>query len=370
MTLSVEALISMLSEDEFLALGLELAAALELPVTSWRDGDPTRTYYHFLARALARYDGVNAEFVKSGFLDDAEGDWLALLAYEVYGVTKQEDAAATPTVTFTNTGGGVFSLEAGQLVVKSELSGQTYHNAEAFALTAGETATFDFEADDPGANSSVSANDVDTIVAPSLLGVTIVSSTASLGADGETDAELRVRCRASVPAFSPASPLGAYEYVALSSALTGNTSINRAKAYGNDDGTVTIYVATLDGAADAAAVTAAQNAVLEWATPLTVRPTASSAAVEAVTMTVTIRRRAGFVDSLANITEALTSVVEALFASTPIGNEGEDLAESVIVAAIHATYPDKLLSVGLSTGDIALATNEVPSLSSLAVVEA
>jgi hypothetical protein len=86
MSIQVAALIAVQTAAQYLDAGLELAATYGLPVTTWRAGDPTRTLYKFLAESLAERDGVIAEFIKGGWLSLAEGDWLEVLADEVYGV--------------------------------------------------------------------------------------------------------------------------------------------------------------------------------------------------------------------------------------------------------------------------------------------
>ena len=89
------------------ARGLAVAQALGLNVTSWVAGDPTRSLYHFLSNILETLEIQVAGYVSSGFLDYATGNWLTLLAEQLYGVTRTEATYASTTVRLTNGGGGL-----------------------------------------------------------------------------------------------------------------------------------------------------------------------------------------------------------------------------------------------------------------------
>jgi hypothetical protein len=94
MTIHVLQLFAVNSAAHILKTGLEVAAALGVPVETWRAGDPTRSLYHYLAEVLAAHDSILASFVRSGFLssaieqakEDGNLDWLTVLAKEMYGV--------------------------------------------------------------------------------------------------------------------------------------------------------------------------------------------------------------------------------------------------------------------------------------------
>ena len=145
---SVTTLFTVETAAKIFSTGLELASALGLPVTSWRAGDPTRSYYKFVAQKLAALDGVSGEYIKAGFLSTATKKWLTVLAFEVYNVTRGEATYANPTVTVTNTGGGHYEVEAGDLTFKNSITGKTYHNTSGGTLSSGTTLTFDLVADE------------------------------------------------------------------------------------------------------------------------------------------------------------------------------------------------------------------------------
>jgi hypothetical protein len=53
MTISVLSLFTAETAAKILSSGLEIAQVLGLPVSTWRNGDPTKSLYHYLAEVLA-----------------------------------------------------------------------------------------------------------------------------------------------------------------------------------------------------------------------------------------------------------------------------------------------------------------------------
>lgn len=355
---SVTTLFTVETAAKIFSSGLEVAAALGVPVSSWRTGDPTRSLYKFTAQKLATLDGVSGKFIQSGFLSTAAGDWLTVLAFEVYNVPRGEATYADPKVTVKNTGGGFYEVEPGDLTFKNSTTGKTYHNTNGATLSAGATVTFDLIADEAGSASSAGANEIDELVT-TLLKVEIQSSTVGLADDQESDEELRTRCRASLGALSPNGPADAYEFIALSSDFTGNTSINRARATGSTSGLVTLIIASQSGAADAAALTAVLNAVLRWATPLCVSVNVVSADVATIARDLVITKDPSLAVSTADLTTSALSAIDQLFRETKIGGRNGGVSESEMTSKIHALYPNQIASVEGCDG-FALTSTQVP----------
>jgi phage-related baseplate assembly protein len=367
-TISIGSLFDVATAARVLELGLEIASAVGLPVTTWQAGDPTRTLYKYAAEVLSAKDSTVVEWIKAGFLSTATGDWLELLALEVYGVTKTQATFAEPTITLTNGGGGFYEIGVGELTVRNSVTEKTYHNTVAFSLSPGATEEdIALVADEAGSDSSVAANELDELVT-TFLGVEIVSSEVGLANDAESDEALKQRCRDSLGALSPNGPADAYRFVALNSELTGLTSINRAEAVPSTNGTVTITIATVDGPADPSAVLAVAAAIEEWATPLCVNPVVVSADTLDVTLDLTIYKKASLGVTGQEFYDAIEASILRLFADTPIGGRGGEIAESEITNAVHETFPGQIYRVEGAT-DLTLATDEVPVLSSLTVTE-
>lgn len=366
--LDVATLISTDTPEAIFAIGLEIAVVQELPVTTWRTGDPTLSEYKFLSVVLAEQGETNAEYIRSGFLSTARGDWLKLRAYEEYGVVLDEASYATPTVEVENEGGGIFTFAPGGMTMKSSVTGKTYHNTNDVTVSGlGDLVTFEMVADESGSDSSVGVDEIDEIVT-SADGLEIVSSTASAANDAPSETEIKTQCRASLGVLSPNGPADAFEFVARNTELTGVSGVTRAKSYGSVDGDVTVYIAGPDGAVDGATVSAVQDAELRWALPLCNTVTTVSAAVLALDLAVTVRRKSTLTATVATIQTTIENVLRAMFADVPIGGDSDnEISESSIQSEIHAAFPDQIESVSLDDFDSTLGAGQVPTLNSLAL---
>jgi hypothetical protein len=380
--LSVSALFSVETVARWFARGLEVGQALGLATSSWRDGDPTQTAYYFIAEALGSLEGTKSEFIKAGFLSSAveaavaSGDstWLKILALEVYGVEAVEATYATPTLELTNSGARLFEIAAGDITVKSSTSGKTFHNTTAATLTPvgtsqisdteGPVVSIDFVADEAGSDSSVAEDEIDEIVT-TMLNVAITASTVALATDEQSPEAIAEQCRATLGALSPNGPPDAYEYVVRNPGLTGVTDITRAHTVDDSDtGDVTVYVAGPSGAVAGASITAAQDAVEEWATPHCITPTVVNATGVTVNVTATITGD----DIPAGFESTIEDALELAFADFDIG---EDVFTSAIIAEIHAAIPQiKSVTLTLPAATVTIEANEVPILGTVTIVEA
>lgn len=367
MTISVLSLFVAETATTLLNAGLEVAAALGLPVTSWRAGDPTRAVFKFLAEALAEREGVTSEYIKAGFLSTATGEWLTVLASEVYGVDRVEATYAAPSVTLTNGGGGYYEIAAGDITCSSSASDKTYHSTSGGVLSPGSTLVVSLVADEPGSDSSVAIGGIDTLVT-TMLGVTVVSSTAALGLDEESDESLVGRCNDTLGALSPNGPADAYESVVRNSELTGVTDITRASSTSDAvDGTVVVYIASPTGACAPASVTAAQAAVESWATPLCITPTVVNATPVLIPVNATVSGN----DIPATFASETLDALTSLFAELEIG---VDVTFSSIVTTIHELLVSRgatrvSVVVSVPAVDVTVGLGEVPTIGAVTVTE-
>lgn len=372
--LSVQALFSVSTAEEWLDFGLDLARVAGLPVDSWRTGDPTRSTYKYVAEALATRDLQDAEYAKAGFLSSAEGDWLTVHAWEVYGVERDAADYAAPTVTITNSGGGYYPIEAGDLTVKASSTGKTYHNTDVHVdpgdvLSGGATITFALVADEAGSASNVIADEIDTIVSPALIGCAIDSSTAATAIDDQSDDDLRTDCSDTLGALSPNGPADAYEYVVRQEALTGVSDITRSRS-SNDatDGTVTVYLAGSSGPVAGASVTAAQDAIETWANPLCSTPTAANATAQAIALTATISGSGIPADYEALIEAAYVAFLSAKAIS--VTGRITTIAVSRLDKLIHDTIPAaESVSITVPAADVTLGDGVVATAGTVSITE-
>lgn len=346
MTINVLSLFRVQSIATIFDFGLQVANALGLQTTTWQTGDPTRSFYMYLAEVLNSLEGVVSEYIKAGFLSTAEGDWLEVLSVEVFGVTPRAATFGTPTITLTNTGGGFYVLDAGDLTVKNTTTGATYHSTSGplspttllpiGPLSAGVTALFQLTADEAGSDSNAAADEIDALVT-TFLGVVIVSSTASIGQDEQSEADIKTQCRSTLGALSPNGPRDAFEYVARNPDLTGVVEVTRARSTNDSTtGAVTVYIASASGAVSGPSITAVQAAEEQWATPLCLTPTVVSATAVPVNITANVLGTDIPGDFAAKAGAALADV----FRELPIADaDGFALDPTTITTAIRNVVP-------------------------------
>lgn len=357
------------------AVGLQLAAAAGLPVTSWRVGDPTKSQYAYLARALAGREDAVSNYIKAGWLSTATGDWLKTLASEVFGIDVPGATYAEPSITVTNTRGGYFTPAVGALTFKCTATGATFHNTDTGIdtttglpgpLSAGKTLRFALTADDAGSVGTVAVNEIDNVVT-TLIGVAIVSSTAAIGLDEQDPETTRAQCRATLGALSPDGPSDAYEFVARNPALTGVLDIARARSIDDSDtGNVLVYLAGVSGPVADASVTAALAAIAIWAEPLCITPTVQKG------VPITINVAATFTGVVAaGFSAAAQAEVGREFSAFNIaGAGGGSVDDTLITAAIRAAVPGiSVLTMTVPAAPTALAQGQYPVLGTFSLVQ-
>jgi uncharacterized phage protein gp47/JayE len=370
-SVSLSTLVIQETKAAIYAKGLQVGAALGLPVTSWTAGDPTRSLYHFVAEVLSVVEPVVVLFIESGFLDYAVGDWLSLKAEQDYDVERVAATFATCTVRLSNSKGGQYTFEVGQLVAKNTTTGKLYRNTTGGTLASGPGTTLDleFEAEEAGSDSSAAVTEIDELVTV-YPGVTCSNTTVAVGVDQEADDALRDRCRDKLGSLSPNGPRDAYSYVAKSLELTGTAGVTRVRVYDDSDtGDVTVYLAGPAGAVSTDDLNAATDAIADYATPLCITATVANATEVTVAVTYQLWVYASDSRTTAEIEEAVEDALEALFARQPIGGDqiipggSGYLYQSHIAATIRAasSYAFRV-SVAAPAGDTLLTAAQVAVL--------
>lgn len=343
-----------------------IASSLGLSTTSWGSGSVVRTLIAVVAQLYSGLVDLMVLVTRYGFLDLSEGDWLRRLALEVYGVAAIEATYATGGVTLTNAGGGVYSFDPGDVVVRCSATGKTYLNVDAFALGASSASTQQFRAAELGTASNAAPAGIDELVT-TLVGVTVTNAAAVVGVDGETDASLRERCRDSLGALSPDGPRAAYQFVARTPGLVGGVIVARVRTLAADGyGSVTVVIAGPEGGLDAGSVTSVQTGVDAWATPLGVAATVQSATEVPLTVDATVYvttaggLTSGAVEAMAKT--ALQSYVNGL----PIGGidlgAGGKVLWRALVGQLEAMSAYVLHAELTSETDTSLSTTQIATL--------
>lgn len=368
------------TKAEIYQLGLDAAELAGLTTTSWDTGDPTRSLYHYLAAVLDALEDIAVSFISGVSLELAAeraaetGDdtWLRIAAYELSGYVPTDATYAETSCTLTNPGGGVYEIRAGDIIAQNSSTGALYHNEDGGTLAAGPATTLalTFVAEEPGSDSNAGANEIDTLITK-LDDVTITNATAAVGIDAESPTAIVAGAREKKGIFSPNGPRDSYNYVAKRSELTGVTTITRSRSVGDSDtGDVALYVAGPSGAVGGSDVTAVQDAIAEWSTPLCITPTVQSANDVIVPVTYTIWLYESVNKTQAEVEEAIADALETLFATRPIGGDiippatTGKLYVSLVLSEIRNVFPAHVFRVTLALPaiDVALAVDEVAVL--------
>lgn len=374
MAVNLSSLLIKETKSAIYTTALAVALSIGLPVTTWHAGDPTRSQYYILAEILSTLEEVVANFIASGFLDYATGAWLEILAKQVFNVDVPAATFATTKVTLTNTGGGLYPINPGDLTFKNTVSGKTYHNTSGGTLASGPgtTLVIDVEADEAGSASSAAAGEITTLVT-GLLGVTCTNATAAVGVDKQDEATTRQQCRDKLGSLSPNGPKEAYSFVARDKKLSGTSAVTKVRVYGdNDTGDVTVYLAGANGGVAEADRALVEAGIIKWATPVCITPTVLAASNVVVNVTYELWLYKSVNQTTAQVQAAVQTALQALFASTtlaPIGGNiiapatTGSLHHSMIEATIKGTYA-QVFRVNLTTpaGDTALTNGQVATL--------
>jgi hypothetical protein len=354
------------------AKALEIAELLDLPVSSWQPGDPTRSLIWLEAYLLEARETLITQFIRSAFVEYADDTWRPIVADQTYGVTVPPATYATTVVTLTNSGGSNRTFDPGDLVFKNSTTGKTYHNTSGGTLASGPATTLDVdvEADEAGSASTAAAGEIDELVT-SYLGVTCTNAEAAIGTDRQDAATTIAQCRAKLSTLSLTGPRGGMAYVAREASLTGTYAITKARAFASSDsGDVTVYLAGPSGAVAEADRALVETAILRWATGFCITPTVLSAAAVTVSVTYELwiykRSNRTATEAEAEVNTALAALIAAL----PIGGDiippatSGYLYQSLIESTIREVFGADAfrVSVSLPAGDTAITNGQVAAL--------
>ncbi len=369
MALDIDDLITPLTEDQILERFLANLEAIGLRARSWRPAGTYRTILRVVAGLCASFSDEQAKFIRSGFLELAEGNWLTWVAFYVFGVTRPESTFATGEVTLTNTSGGDYSFAAGQLRVFNTATQKAYKNVDVVELPPLGTVSFDIIAVEIGADSSSSTGTIDDIETQYVGQITVTNAAPVVGSDAMPDEDLRQLCRDKQGARSAYGPRGAYAY-AIRTALRDDGSTVDVNRYSispsSSTGVVTIYLASPSGVPTVDDVDAVIDNVEEIARNDVATADISAASAVTITRSVTVwaRKQPGL--RAADLEELVDAQLVLLNRSYPIGGIKKDTLSGYfwadsLDAAVQKAHP-AIFSVDGTGADVALATGEVPIL--------
>lgn len=364
------------TRDEVLAVQLQVAAAVELPVTAWQEGSPGRELLEICAQSVANMSSASTPAAAAVLLDYAEGDWLTLTAFETYEVTRIASTFGTTTVVLTNTSVNSYTLAAGDIRLYNIDTGKTYTSTTGGTLAPGNvtatTLSVTVVADEPGTDSNAQAGDISGFVTP-LQGVTGTNADPLVGTDEETDAALRVRCTESLAKASPNGPADAYNYFAKTATRAADDSaigVTRTNVV-QGDGTIFVYLADASGPIAAADVTEVDTNIQDNCVPTGFTAVTANATAVTVNVTATIYLRRGTTLTTAELTTLVEDRLTTYFAVAPIGGYqagGGFIFTSAIIGQIFEAS-DQIVRVVLTgpAADVALDEDEVAVLGTIAI---
>jgi baseplate J-like protein len=372
--ISVDDLTTPLTRQEVQAFIYSGLATLGVNTTLWKSGSPLRTLIVVVSALGAAFTSLMAAVARSGFLELTAEDWLTLVAHYVYGIDRDLATFATGVITLVNSGGGVYTLDPGDLIIASGASGKTYRNTASISLGAMMTNTnVPIQATESGSGSNALGGEINVVVTSTLAGVACTNPSAIVGLDDELDSDLKTRCNERLGALSPFGPWDAY-----SSAVKGATradgssvGVKRVRLTKDGAGGVTVYCATKSGAVTSPDLVFVDTAVQTKAAPQSITALTVSATEHPIDVTYEAWAYNTSGRSPSQIETTISQALTAFFATQPIGGNiidsgpGKVFAEA-IRAAIGASLPEIFHAVITApSGDTTLMIGEVPTLGSI-----
>lgn len=363
MPTSVSDLITAKSADTLFGEGLAVAQTEGLPTTAWQPGSVPRTLLKADATALADLHATQAAIAKGAFLDDASGAWLTLHAASRFQVTRVAATFNEGTVVVTvASGAGPHTIAAAGLLVSDGVRRWRSTNTSAVTVTSASPTSFTVRAEGSGSAYDVSNNTITTVISPALAGLSVNNPSSSWvtlsGADEESDASVRARCRARWSTLGRGANLDAYAYWATT--CPDAETITRAKVVpGSGDGTLTIYVAQAT-AVPAGGQVAAVQAWVDRQKPVTDTVTVTAATAATVTVTGAVR----FASATYDTTEAHTAIENAVAAYITARSFGDTVDLGGLYHAIYAAAPGVAdVDLNLPLADTTLTVSQIGAAS-------
>lgn len=373
--LTLQQLITPVTEDEALATALEILKQMGFQSTSWQSGSAQLILVRLFSRVWSTLTTVIAQIAAGGFTSLATGAYMTLVAKYIYNLDRNPASSTIGKIRLTNSAGApTHTFAAGDIIIADAVNGATvYHsftNTEGGTLNPGTYLDIEFKADVPGVGSNIAPNVTLYLWTPSYVGMTPTNPAygtsntwiTTPGQAEESDQRLAQRCMGRFDKLSYGNTDGAYRGWALD-AVPELTRVTVLTSPG--DGNVTLV-----GATDLGGLTPTQEGDIEdyvngvtdgvGRRPLNDIFTAQSAVtVTSPALTVTAYV---FPENAATVPALITSALLDLFGTTPIGGkklvgaQGYIFYDDMIDVCKVAGQKKVALSV---SADIALNPDEI-----------
>lgn len=378
---TLDELTTPLETEELKASVNSALATVGVTTTTWKPGAVVRTIIAICCVILHALSVLISNIAKMGFLELASGLWLRLKARYDFGVDYQAATFAAGTVLVSNSSGGLYSLDPGDLELACSITGKSYLNTAAVVIGIGASnVPVAVQAVEAGAASSALIGEVDTVVT-ALNGLSCTNAMVLVGLDDETDEALKTRSLEKLGSFSPNGPADAYSYAAKTAVRSTNGSaigVNRVRVVPDGLGGVDVYCATASGLLSAPDLTDVDEAIQTQAAPLAVTARVHNATP--VTVNVDYSAWAYNTTGLTEpqIESAIAAALQLYMAEEPIGGNEivgtsgkiyrDDISAEISRAKYNGTAALRVFRCNVNTpsADVAIAVNEFPVLGAVA----
>jgi hypothetical protein len=320
MAMTIEQLTATPTRDQIFDQMITWLVAQGIPADQWRRGGTARSILRVVASSYYALAVLISFIAGAGFLPTATGDFLTLLARYVYGVERVVSTFATGQILASNSSGGNYTYQPGELLVANTITKKGYRNTAAVTLNSGDVdVPVDIEAIDLGTASNATAGQI-TTVSISDAGVTCTNPFAVLAQNAWTDEVLRAACLAKLGALSLLGPRGAYVYAIQTATFEGApVNVNRwSISPSSSKGLVTIRIASPSGPVTADDLQAVKDRIEEVARPDSVTTDTDTVGVSSASRALTVWAKAVPGVDAAAIEEAVTVAIDDMLAVYPI----------------------------------------------------
>lgn len=257
-----------------------------LPTTSWGPLSWIPTVLRAFAEVLADAWFAVAQLANGGVLDLAVGRWLDRIAVNWYGDRRKDPIFTLGTFHLADGGGGPHPVLAGQCTVSAP-GGLLYRNVAPFTVPAGGSVDPTFFAAAVGSAYNIPNNATLSLV--TALPTVVVTNPpigstgtwiTTLGADVESDPELRKRLSLKWALLSTGSPPAAYKAIALALAGVSRAAVDDKNPDGA--GSLRVYI-------DAASLVATLQSKLDAFKPVGTKATGVASTTTAIPLPGTVK---------------------------------------------------------------------------------
>jgi phage-related baseplate assembly protein len=344
------------------------------PVTAWQPGSTPLTLVENDAEGMEDLSALVANVARGGLLETAEDDWLDLLLWNVYKLTRVTGVATVGNVVLTDAAGaGPFTLNPGDVWVATA-GGLRFNNVTGGTLTLNGTLTLSFRAEKQGGAYNVGGTAINQrLGGVALPGVTVSNPNpmggswiTTAGADRELNSAARTRASNRWPALGVGLPTATYDGWAKAADASVNRTFIRASP--TIPGQVDVFLASSTGTVSGGVVTSVQS-YMNLRETFTTVVVAASAAAHAYTVAGTVYVAAGYGASAALGIQQNLSALNGGGKNT-IGEElpgvpiGGTLYRAQIIEQIQLPVGVRNVDLAsmLPAADVVLSTTEVAVL--------